>query len=132
MRDRITVIKRKLRDRKRVPKFRRQESWRYERLDESWRRPKGLDNKMRLERKGWPAKVKVGYKTPKEIRGLHPSGLKPIIVQDPKEVERLADRENIIVVISSRVGDRKRKIITEMARAMGLRISNPFREEVFE
>ena len=41
-----------LEQRKRVsehrPKFRRQESWRYKRLAENWRKPKGIDNKMRL------------------------------------------------------------------------------------
>ncbi|HEY7507804.1 MAG TPA: eL32 family ribosomal protein, partial [Nitrososphaera sp.] len=32
------------------PKFIRQESWRYDRLAENWRKPKGKDNKMRKQK----------------------------------------------------------------------------------
>ncbi|MDG7039035.1 MAG: 50S ribosomal protein L32e, partial [Nitrososphaerota archaeon] len=46
------------------PKFLRQESWRYKKLKPNWRKPKGIDNKMRLQEKGWPPLVKVGYRTP--------------------------------------------------------------------
>ena len=56
------------------PKFRRQESWRYKRIDESWRRPRGIDSKMRMKVKGWPPSPNIGYRTPREIRNLHPSG----------------------------------------------------------
>ena len=56
------------------PDFVRQESWRYVRVKESWRKPKGMDSKMRLQKKGWPPIVKVGYRGPSKARGLHPSG----------------------------------------------------------
>ena len=39
------------------PKFVRQESWRYDRLAENWRKPKGKDNKMRLQVSGVPQLV---------------------------------------------------------------------------
>ena len=35
---------------KREPDFIRQESWRYVRVKESWRRPRGIDSKMRLKK----------------------------------------------------------------------------------
>jgi len=130
--DRGRGLKRKLGVRERVPHFRRQETWKYRRLGESWRRPKGLDNKMRQERKGWPSRPKVGYGVPKEIRGLHPSGLKPAMIQNLNDLDDLEEKEDVIVVISSRIGNRKKKLITDKARNMGLRIANPFKEEVFE
>ena len=132
MSSRNTAIKRKLKVRKKVPHFRRQESWRYKRLSGSWRKPKGIDNKMRKEKKGYPSRVKVGYGIPKEVRGIHPSGLKQVMIQNMRALERLADQEGIVVVISARMGDRQKKLITEKARNMGLRVSNPFKEEVFE
>ena len=49
------------------PEFVRQESWRYVRLKPNWRRPRGKDSKMRLQRSGWPPLVKIGYRTPKSI-----------------------------------------------------------------
>ena len=38
----------------RTPYFRRFESWRFVRLDDPWRKPKGIDNHERLSVKGWP------------------------------------------------------------------------------
>ena len=87
---------------------------------------------MRQGRKGWPSRPKVGYGVPKEIRGLHPSGLKPAMIQSLDDLDHLGEKEDVIVIISSRIGNRKKKLITDKARNMGLRIANPFREEVFE
>jgi len=125
------VNKKRFKPRKKTPKFRRQESWKYDKLSEAWRRPKGLDNKMRKEIRGIPPRVKVGYGTPKTIRGLHPSGLRPVAVTNVEQVERLSDQD-VIAVISSRVGRKTKRAITDKAKSIGVRVANPFREEVFE
>ncbi|MGC8948728.1 MAG: eL32 family ribosomal protein, partial [Thermoprotei archaeon] len=59
-----------------LPKFyKNPDAWKVKRLmDSSWRRPKGQDNKIRLEIKGYPPRVKIGYRNMKKIRGIHPSG----------------------------------------------------------
>jgi len=57
------------------PEFKRPESWRYKRLETTWRKPKGIDNHQRKQKsRGRPGLVKVGYGGPKIARGLHPSG----------------------------------------------------------
>src|SRR5918994_7073643 len=66
------------------PKFVRQESWRYDRLSENWRKPKGIDNKMRKQVSGVPALVKIGYRGPRAARGLHPSGYVDNLVHNVK------------------------------------------------
>ena len=111
--------------RKSKPVFRRYLSWRFWKFErrEYWRKPKGNDNKMRLQLKGYPPIVKVGYRTSKEIRGLHPSGLEPVIVSNTRKLEEL-DPAKHIVVISGSVGLRKRLKIVEAARAKGLKIAN--------
>ncbi|HID10162.1 MAG TPA: 50S ribosomal protein L32e [Candidatus Latescibacteria bacterium] len=106
------------------PEFRRQESWRLKRLDESWRRPKGLDSKMRIRKKGWPPRVSVGYRSPRVIRGLHPSGLEEVLVHNPREVEGV-DPERQAIRIAHTVGAKKRMAILEMAKAMGVTVLNP-------
>ena len=115
------------------PEFVRQESWRYVRVKPSWRRPRGKDSKMRLQVKGWPPLVKIGYRTPKDYRGLHPSGYKEVLVYRPEDLQGLNPEVHAIRIASS-VGIRKRLLIVEEARKLGLKILNPPRimEEVEE
>src|SRR2546425_6588127 len=71
------------------PDFIRQESWRYVRLAENWRKPKGIDNHQRKQKKGWPALVRIGYGGPRGAKGLHPSGYTDNFVFNVKGLERL-------------------------------------------
>ncbi|MCL7394120.1 MAG: 50S ribosomal protein L32e [Thaumarchaeota archaeon] len=115
------------------PEFVRQESWRYVRVKPNWRRPRGKDSKMRLQVKGWPPLVKIGYRTPKDYRNLHPSGYKEVLVYRPEDLQGLNPEIHAIRIASS-VGMRKKLLIVEEARKLGLKILNPPRlmEEVEE
>jgi len=95
------------------PDFIRQESWRYKRLKENWRRPKGIDNKMRRKIKGWPQTVNTGYRGPKAARGLHPSGYQEILVYNVDDLKKV-DPKTQAIRIAHTVGKKKRvQIITE-------------------
>lgn len=120
----------KLRERikRKKPKFRRQESWRYKRVTEVWRRPDGVDSKMRKKVKGWPKSVEVGYRGPKEARGLHPSGYVEVLVQTVDDVEEV-DPKTQAVRIAHTVGAKKRVEITARAKERGIYILNPKEEE---
>jgi len=106
------------------PEFVRQESWRYVRVKPSWRKPKGMDSKMRLQKKGWPAIVKIGYRGPAEARGLHPSGYQEVLVHNVEELERLNPATQA-ARIAHTVGLRKRLQIMERARELGIHVLNP-------
>ncbi|MDH5440311.1 MAG: eL32 family ribosomal protein, partial [Candidatus Bathyarchaeota archaeon] len=71
------------------PKFERQESWRYKRIKENWRRPRGIDSKMRKKVKGWPPSPNKGYRSPREIRNLHPSGLREVRVMNVRDLDKV-------------------------------------------
>jgi large subunit ribosomal protein L32e len=106
-------LKARKRAKKKKPDFVRPESWRYIKLKESWRRPRGLDHKVRRKIKGWPPGVSVGYKGPKVARGLHPSGYREVLVHNAKEVS-VIDPKTEAARIAHTVGKRKRvQIITE-------------------
>jgi large subunit ribosomal protein L32e len=116
-----------LRARKKVsatrPKFVRQESWRYIRLAENWRKPKGIDNKMRKQVSGVPPLVKVGYRGPKKARGLHPSGYKDKLIHNIRDLEKL-DSKTDAARIGHSVGRRKRIDIVNKADALGIKVLN--------
>jgi large subunit ribosomal protein L32e len=116
-----------LEQRKRVsdrrPKFKRQESWRYKRLATNWRKPKGIDNKMRRQMSGVPPLVKIGYGGPRMSRGLHPSGYTDNLVHNVAELSFL-NKDKDAVRIAHTVGTKKRLDIISKAESMGLKILN--------
>jgi large subunit ribosomal protein L32e len=107
-------------------KFPRQESWKYVSIHNHWRKPRGMDSKMRRSVKGWPGLVKVGYRTPKFCRYFHPSGFSEIIVYRPEDLDDV-DPKKIVVRMARTVGVRKRDQIMDRAKSMGIRIINPCR-----
>ncbi|MEM4717872.1 MAG: 50S ribosomal protein L32e [Desulfurococcaceae archaeon] len=117
-------IREKIKTRK--PKFLRHEWWKKPKFknDLKWRKPKGIDNKMRLQLKGYPPIVKVGYRGPESVRGLHPQGLKPVVIHDIGELDKYNPSEHIIYIGSS-VGLRKASEIYKLALEKGFRVANP-------
>jgi len=108
---------------KQQPAFRRQEWFRYKRLGESWRRPRGLHSKMRRNKKYRPPLVRVGYRKVKAARGLHPSGFEDILVYNLKELQAL-DPKTQAARIGGSVGDRKRKELQDYAEEHKIRVLN--------
>lgn len=107
----------------RRPKFVRQESWRYDRLAENWRKPKGKDNKMRKQKAGVPALVKVGYRGPRIARGLHPSGYTDNVVHNVAELAKL-DPKKDAARLGHTVGKRKRIEMIVKATKLGIKVLN--------
>jgi len=117
------------RARRKKPKFVRAESWRYARFSPSWRRPRGLDNKIRRKILGWPASPSTGYKGPKIARYLHPSGYREVIVENVADLAGI-DASTEAIRIAHRVGARKRAEIIAKATELNLKILNlPVSEE---
>jgi len=106
------------------PRFYRHLWWKFSKFDLKWRKPKGNDNKMRLQLKGYPPIVKVGYKGPRKVRGLHPTGMSIVMVSNPSDLDNV-DKEKQIVYISASVGKRKRLQILERAKKLGIKVANP-------
>jgi large subunit ribosomal protein L32e len=115
----------KLRERvkKGKPKFARPESWRYVRLKENWRNPRGLDNKVRMYIKGWPPPVSSGYGGPRVSRGLHPSGYEEILVYNVEQVSKVTPSTQAMRIAHT-VGKRKRTQILAEARKRKIVVLN--------
>lgn len=125
------LLKLRKRAKQKKPEFLRSESWRYSKMSESWRRPRGLDHKMRRKIKGWPPMVSTGYKGPKVARGLHPSGLREVLVHNVEELT-LVDPSVQAARIGHTVGKKKRTLIIAAANEKKIRILNPGLTETSE
>jgi large subunit ribosomal protein L32e len=117
------ALKTRKRVKKNTPEFARPESWRYMKLKKNWRRPRGLDHKMRRKIKGWPATVSTGYKGPKVARGLHPSGYREVLVYNPADLSNI-DPKFEAARIAHTVGRRKRVQIVAEAKKLEVFILN--------
>lgn len=126
--DRIRLLRVRRRMKSRKPEFRHFEAHKKLKLrDLGWRRPRGRHNKWR-ERYGgkWSGRVlpNPGFSSPKAVRGLHPSGYEEVLVFNVKDLESV-NPEFQAVKIASRVGLKKRLMIEEKAKELGVKILNP-------
>ena len=118
------LLKIRSRINKKRPHFKRFESWRFVRIKDQWRKPRGIDNKMRTELQGWPKSVKIGYRGPAAVRGLHSSGMEEVMVWNTKDLEKV-DPETQVARIGGTVGGRKKETMLEKAEELKIRILNP-------
>jgi large subunit ribosomal protein L32e len=79
---------------------------------------------IRKREKGHPVMPRIGYRSSKKLRGLHPSGMQEVLVHNIKDMDGLHPKIHA-VRIAHRVGDRKRLAIIERADDLGLHVLNP-------
>merc|ERR1712098_973045 len=66
---------------KRTKRFFRHQSDRFMCVDPSWRKPKGIDSRVRRRFRGTISMPKIGYRTNKKTRYMMPSGHKAFLVK---------------------------------------------------
>jgi len=123
---RLLKVRKKQKSKK--PAFRRHDSHKKKRVGESWRRPRGIHNKLRSGIAAKGTLVQIGYRSPNEVRGLHPSGYEEVLVHRPSDVEKV-DTTTQAIRVSGKVGTKKRLDIEERAEELGIKILNPMRKE---
>jgi len=106
------------------PKFVRWLSVSLRRVKSPWRRPKGINSKILEKRKGKLQMPTVGYGAPKEMRYLHPSGFREILVNNVNDLGKV-NSEKEAVKIASAVGERKRNEIIKKSEEMKIKVLNP-------
>ena len=104
------------------PEFIRQDAHKKARLSKKWRKPKGLQSKMRYGKKGYRRSVKVGYRAPAKARGLTAGGLIPVVVTNVSELAKISESQG--AVISTKVGQKKKAEIVKKADELGIKLIN--------
>ncbi|MBI2143374.1 hypothetical protein HYU20_03460 [Candidatus Woesearchaeota archaeon] len=93
-----------------------------------WKRPKGLQSKMRERRKGNPKYIEPGYGSPAAVRGATVEGLFPVVVRNVSDLGKVKDDEGVI--ISATVSIRKKAQIAKAAAGRKLKLLNLNAEEL--
>ena len=114
-------IRKQIKSRK--PEFLREEWFRYKRIPHNWRRPDGITSKMRINKKYRPSKVRVGFRGPKDTRGLHSSGFEEVMVFNPNDLKNINPKIQAARIGGS-VGTKKRLEIEKKAEELDIRILN--------
>jgi large subunit ribosomal protein L32e len=86
---------------------------------DKWRVPRGADFHLKKEDGKAPS---TGYRTSKEIRGLHPSGYRELLVHNVKDVENA--KQGFAIRIASAVGKKKREQIIKRAHELKIKVLN--------
>jgi large subunit ribosomal protein L32e len=107
---------------KKRPAFMRKDIRKKKKLGHAWRRARGLDSKQRLHKKGAPPVPSIGYRVPSAVRGLHNSGLIPILVSNLAQLNAITKEQGVLV--SGKIGDKKRHAIISEAKKKGMVILN--------
>lgn len=88
-----------------------------------WRKPRGLQNKRRLQKAGHQKNPSQGFRSPKEVRGLHISGLELIKINNIKELQSVNPTKNI-VELSATVGAKNKIQILEECKSKKIQVVN--------
>ncbi|MFP4401880.1 MAG: eL32 family ribosomal protein [Candidatus Nanoarchaeia archaeon] len=110
---------------KRKPTFLRRQAHQFAKLKkvDAWRRPKGMGNKSRRNRRGHIGMLKVGYGSPREIKGTNRDGYFEVIISNMKDLE-LIDTKTQVGVLSHTLGKKKRLDVLRVAQKKNITISN--------
>lgn len=92
---------------KRKPKFTMQDLHKRSELKDKWRKPKGLQSKMRLSKKGYSRIVSIGWGSPSTVKYMHASGKYVTSIQNKKDLLSI-NSETHVGEISSTVGLKNR------------------------
>merc|ERR1712071_167073 len=110
---------------KRTKRFIRHQSDRYDKVKESWRKPKGIDNRVRRRFKGQYLMPSIGYGTNSKTRHCMPDGFLKFVVHNVKELELLMMlKGSYAAEIAHNVSSPKRKLIVERASQLSIKVTN--------
>ena len=88
---------------------------------QKWRRPTGKHNKTRLKRFSYPIQPGIGFGTPRKTSGKV-QNLNPILITNMADL--LSAGKNNILIVSRKLGAKKKMEILKKAAEMNFKIAN--------
>lgn len=91
----------------------------------SWRKPKGIDNRVRRRFKGAIGMPNIGFGSNKKTKHILPNGFQKFIVSSVKDLDLLLmHNRTFCAEIAHNVGVSKRKLIVERAAQLNVNVIN--------
>ncbi|XP_050685357.1 60S ribosomal protein L32-like [Leptidea sinapis] len=116
---RQTIVK------KRTERFIRHQTDRYDKFKRNWRKPRGIDNRVRRHFKGQYLMPSIGYGSNKKTCHMLSNGFKKVLVHNVKELDILMMRNRkYCVEIPHGVSSKKRKLFVERAQQLSIILTN--------
>ncbi len=86
---------------------------------DKWRKPRGEDMQ---QRKDDGAVVAAGYRTPKAIRGIHPSGYEEVFIQSARDLNNV--KKTQVARFAGTIGRKKKIALIKIANEKKIRMLN--------
>ncbi|CAK67409.1 unnamed protein product (macronuclear) [Paramecium tetraurelia] len=111
---------------KRTKRFIRFESEDYpHKLRPSWRRPRGIDNRVRRRFRGNRPMPKSGYRGDKKTRYLDQAGFRKLLITNEKDLELLLTNNRVFAgELAHNLSARKRATLVRRAAELNVRLTN--------
>lgn len=118
----LHALKKRRALKRKKPAFRRQE-WNIQPcLRQTWRKPRGIRSKLRMAQKARGSVPSVGWRSPKNVRGLNPRGLTETLIANPAGLSAVPAGQ--VAIIRSGVGRKKRMAILRLAEKKNIPVKN--------
>lgn len=105
--------------------FNRFHSDRYNRVKKSWRKPRGIDNRVRRKLRGAIKMPGKRYMNDEIVRHILPNGFKKVMVSNVKELDALVGQNRFYCAeIKHAIGARKRIEIVNRANELDIHVTN--------
>ncbi|CAH0769627.1 unnamed protein product [Bemisia tabaci] len=113
------IIKKKMR------KFIRHQSDRYAKLKPNWRKPKGIDNRVRRRFKGQLRMPSIGYGSDKRTKHMLPNHFRKVVIHNVRDLTMLLmQNRKYCAEVAHNVSAKKRKQIVERAHQLSVKVLN--------
>merc|ERR1712151_456433 len=110
---------------KKTNKFKRHQSDLHDRVSESWRRPKGIDSRVRRKFKGKVLMPNIGYGSNKKTRHMLPDGFMKFLINNVSDLELLMMYNRTYAAeVASSVSRKTREAILERAKVLDIKVTN--------
>lgn len=106
---------------KEKPSFIRYKSKNIKKLSKSWRRPRGMHNKVRLRIKGHIKAPSIGYGNKSQLKGLYKGQVKYKLVTSLNDLKNLDAKA---IIISNKIGLKKKIQLLNEIKKLDIKILN--------